>query len=111
MSDPRASPGHAAGQAYETGLRAAAVAGLAVVGSLYWFDQITPFAAVFTLVVLFPTYLLVAAAVLSKWLGLDKDVTDLRPVVRERETWRTRQEYPESRNDYSIPVIGNDRQS
>lgn len=84
------SPGQAAHQAFDTGLRCAIVVGLAGIGLLYWADVLTLFGVGFTLVVLFPTYLLVAAAVLSKWLGLDKGAEDLERVTRrqQRNRWR-----------------------
>jgi hypothetical protein len=67
-----------------------AIAALAALGALYWAGMVTEHVAGFVLVVLFPVYLLLAASVLSKWLGYDKDVSDLRPVSPEDE------EYPES---------------
>jgi hypothetical protein len=83
MAPPSKSPGPSAAHAFRTGILVAAVGALAAVGSLYWTGALTPLLVGFTLVVLFPVYLLVAAAVLSKWLGYDRDVSDLRRVGRE----------------------------
>jgi len=85
MAPPSKSPGPAADRAFRTGILVAAVGGLAAVGSLYWTGALAPLLVGFTLVVLFPVYLLVAAAVLSKWLGYDRDVSDLRR-VRQKDS-------------------------
>ncbi|PSQ08520.1 hypothetical protein BRC93_15250 [Halobacteriales archaeon QS_5_70_15] len=77
------SPGPTADRAFRTGVLAAAVVALAVVGFLYWIGEFTPLLVGFTLIVLFPVYMLLAASVLSKWLGYDRDVSDLRRVRRE----------------------------
>lgn len=91
MAEPRVSPGRAAEQAFRTGVRAAAVAGLAAIGGLVWFEAITLTGGLFALIVLFPTYLLVVASALSKWLGLGKDASNLRRVTRTEDPqtfWR-----------------------
>ncbi len=84
------SPGPAAQRAFRIGVRAAAVAALAVVGVLYWTGAIAGYVTGFLVIVLFPVYLLVVASALSKWLGYDKDPRDLEPVTREeREDLRS----------------------
>jgi hypothetical protein len=91
MIDPRRSPGEAAQQAFRTGVAAAAAGALGALALLVWSGTVTPAAAAFGLVVLFHPYLLVAASVLSAWLGLGKDVSNLRRVTRtERagERWQ-----------------------
>jgi hypothetical protein len=91
MPEPPVSPGQAAEQAFRTGVRAAAVAGLGAIGALVWFEVITPIGGLFALVVLFPTYLLVVASALSRWLGLGKDASNLRRVTRTEDPqkfWR-----------------------
>jgi len=64
---------------------ALAILGLAVVGLSFWLGHVGPFVLVFALLVLYPVYLVVAASLLSVWLGFDKDEKDLRPVYEERE--------------------------
>jgi len=83
MGTPGKSPGPAAHRAFRTGLWAAAVVALAVVGGLYWTGELAGYASLFVVVVIFPVYLLVVASVLSKWLGYGKTPADLRRVTRE----------------------------
>lgn len=83
MVPPRKSPGPAAARAFTTGVLVAAVAGLSVLGFLYWSGALAPLFVGFSLVVLFPVYLLVAASVLSRWLGYDRDASHLRRVLEE----------------------------
>lgn len=84
MASPRKAPGPAAARAFRTGILVAGVAGLAALGLLYWIGALTPLLVGFVLVVLFPVYLLLAAAVLSKWLGYDRDVSHLRRVTEKQ---------------------------
>jgi hypothetical protein len=84
MEPVRTSPGPDAAYAFRLGIVASAVVGLAVLGVLYWVGAVDAVVAGFSLVLLFPTYLVFAAAVLSRWLGYDKDHTALRPVYRPR---------------------------
>ena len=79
---PKHSPGPAAEHAFRTGIIAAALAGLAGIGLLYWTGTIALLLAGYSLVLLFPLYLVAAAVVLSVWLGYNTDATDLRPVYR-----------------------------
>ena len=65
------------------GTQAAAVAGLAAIGLLYWIAAPRPVLVGFILLLVFPIYLVFAASALSVWLGFDKDATDLWPVYRE----------------------------
>ena len=78
------SPGPAAERAFRTGIRAAAVLGLAAVGGLYWTGTLAGYAAGFVVVLLFPAYMLVVASALAKWLGYDKGPRNLRRVTREK---------------------------
>jgi hypothetical protein len=84
MAAPRKAPGPAAARAFRTGIAVAGIAWLAALGLLYWTGALTPLLVGFALVVLFPVYLLLAAAVLSKWLGYDRDATHLRRVTEKR---------------------------
>lgn len=84
MRELKTKPGPDAGSAFRLGLKAAAIAGLAGVGLLYWLGAITLVLAGYMLLVLFPVYLVFVATVLSVWLGYDKDASDLRPVYREK---------------------------
>ncbi|MEF8789245.1 MAG: hypothetical protein V5A61_03915 [Haloarculaceae archaeon] len=86
MAPPRKSPGPAADRAFTIGVLVATVGALAAVGFLYWTGVLTPLLVGFTLVVLLPVYLLVVASALSKWLGYDRGVSDLRRVSREDES-------------------------
>ena len=85
MTTIRTSPGPAAAYAFRLGILARAIVGLVAIGVLYWVGAVGPFVAGFTLVMLFPVYLVLAAVVLSRWLGYDKDYTALRPVYRTEE--------------------------
>lgn len=85
MDEVRTKPGPDAGRAFHLGSIAAAVAALAGVALLYQSGHLSISEVVFTLVALFPPYLLVVASVLSVWLDLGKDTSDLRPVYRDRE--------------------------
>jgi hypothetical protein len=80
------SPGPDANRAFRIGMVIAVVAGLCFLGVLYWPRWISGKVLAFALVVLFPVYLLVAASILSVWLGFDKDPTDLERVYRDRDS-------------------------
>ncbi|EMA52707.1 MULTISPECIES: hypothetical protein [Halococcus] len=82
MVAPKHSPGPAAEYAFRTGMIAAALVGLTGIGFLYWTGTIALLLAGYSLVLLFPLYLVAAAVVLSVWLGYNTDATDLRPVYR-----------------------------
>jgi hypothetical protein len=84
MSELKFSPGPGAKSAFRFGMWAAAIGGLSAIGLLYWTAVFTPVLAGFTLVLVFPIYLVFAASALSVWLGYGKDVTDLRPVYQEK---------------------------
>jgi hypothetical protein len=84
MSDLKIAPGPGARSAFRLGMWAAAVAGLSGIGLLHWTAVLTPVLTGFMLLLLFPIYLVFAASALSVWLGYGKDVTDLRPVYREK---------------------------
>ena len=79
----KTSPGPAAEQAFRTGMIAAALVGLVGICVSYWMGMLALTLAGYMLVVLFPVYLVVAASLLSVWLGYDTDATDLRPVYRK----------------------------
>lgn len=84
MTELKIAPGAGARSAFRFGMWAAAVLGLAGIGLCYWIGLLTPVLVGFTLLLLFPIYLVFAASALSVWLGYGKDVTDLRPVYREK---------------------------
>jgi hypothetical protein len=83
MTSVRVVPGAAADAAFRLGIVVAAVAWLGALALLYWTGAVTPLAAGVVLLCLSPVYLVVVAAVLSVWLGYDKDATALRPVTSE----------------------------
>ncbi|PSP83332.1 hypothetical protein BRC83_07255 [Halobacteriales archaeon QS_1_68_17] len=85
MATLKHTPGPAAGRAFKLGMIAVVVAALGALGLLYALGHLSLTIAGYALVLVFPMYLVVAASVLSVWLGYDKDVTDLRPVYREKE--------------------------
>lgn len=86
MDEIRRRPGQAAAQAFRLGMWIGAVVGLAGLGLLYWAGALTPVVAGYSLVLLFPVYLVLVAAVLSRWLGYQQDATSLRPVYRNRSS-------------------------
>lgn len=86
MNAIQTKPGPDAAYAFRLGIVAGAIVGLAAVALLYIFGTITPVVAGYTLLVLFPVYLVLLAIALSKWLGYDKDITSLRPVYRSKES-------------------------
>jgi len=75
-------PGPAARSAFRLGMLIAILLGLVVVATLYLRNVLTAATTGYVLLALFPVYLVLAASVLSVWLGYDKDATDLRPVYR-----------------------------
>lgn len=77
-------PGAGARSAFRMGIVAASVGAFAVMGLLYWSGALTLPLVVFTLLVLFPVYLVFVASALSVWLGYSKGVTDLRPVYQPK---------------------------
>jgi len=83
MEIPLTSPGPAAAHAFRLGLRAGAVIGISAIVALYYFGVIELLFAGYALLLLFPVYLVFVAAVLSVWLGYDKDATALRPVYKK----------------------------
>ncbi|MDG5775060.1 hypothetical protein VB773_16435 [Haloarculaceae archaeon H-GB2-1] len=84
MATRPTNPGPNAHAAFKFGMRAAVVAAAGVLGLLYLSESIEVSQLIFLVVVLFPIYLVLAASVLSVWLGYNKDTTDLRPVTREQ---------------------------
>ena len=84
MTETQISPGPAASSAFQYGMIAGAVLGLMSVGLLYRSGHFSSAVIGYVLLALFPTYLVLVAALLSKWLGYDRDGTSLRPVYRDR---------------------------
>jgi len=82
MPTVKRTPGPAARSAFRLGMVAAVVGGLSVLAALYLHGALTATTGLYVLLALFPIYLVIAASVLSVWLGYDKDATDLRPVYR-----------------------------
>jgi len=82
MDVSKHSPGPAAESAFRTGIVVAALIGLTTIGVSYWTGTIALVLAGYSLVLLFPLYLVAAAVVLSVWLGYNTDARDLRPVYR-----------------------------
>lgn len=90
MASLRVGPGPTADQAFRLGIATATVVALAGLATLYATGAVSAHVLAFVVVVGFPVYLLFVASALSVWLGFDKDVTDLRPVYRERNDGRGR---------------------
>jgi hypothetical protein len=84
MNGPKVAPGPDAAAAFRTGVMAAAVLALAVLGALFWAGSINALETGFALLVVFPVYLVLAASALNVWLGSAPDETDLRPVYRKK---------------------------
>lgn len=84
MTENRISPGPAASSAFQYGILAGIVLGLTGVGLLYRSGYLTPAVVWYVLLALFPTYLVLVASLLSKWLGYDRDGASLRPVYRDQ---------------------------
>lgn len=85
MASVKVEPGASARRAFRLGLVAATVLACAVLGLLYWLGVVSLVSAGSVLALLLPVYLVLVASVLGVWLGYDRDVSDLRPVRRERE--------------------------
>jgi len=85
MADTSRSPGPIAERAFESGFKAAILAGLVGIGCLYWTGVLSTASSLHTTltVVLFPVYLVFAATALGVWLGFDTDGSDLHRVTRE----------------------------
>ncbi|WP_280535856.1 hypothetical protein [Halopenitus sp. POP-27] len=84
MERVKTTPGPDAAHAFRLGLIAAALLGVVAMAGLYAAGEASLLLVGFLLVACFPVYLVFVASALSVWLGYDKDVTDLRPVHRER---------------------------
>jgi hypothetical protein len=80
MNNSWVSPGQAAHEAFTIGVRVAALAALCAIGVLYWAGAITSPPTIIALILSLPVYFILVAVLLSKWLGLAPDVTDLKPV-------------------------------
>lgn len=85
MGGYKLKPGAYAQSAFRFGLLAASVAALAAVGFLYTLGAMSFVGVAYTLLLLFPVYLVFVASALSVWLGYGKDASDLRPVYRRRD--------------------------
>lgn len=85
MSSVSVAPGPAAARAFRLGVICAAALWVGAVGVAVWIGVVSPLAAGVALAVLFPAYLVVVAAVLSVWLGYDKDAAALRRVTVEQD--------------------------
>ncbi len=84
MNAARKQPGPVAAQAFRLGMYLGAFVGLAVIGLLYWVGSLGAAMAGYALFLLFPVYLVVVAAALSRWLGYDRGVESLQPVTETR---------------------------
>ncbi|SDX92931.1 hypothetical protein [Halobellus clavatus] len=82
MNSSRPAPGPDAARAFRLGMFAGALIGLTGIGLLYWSGALTLLLFAYTIVLLFPVYLVFVAVGLSLWLGYNKDATALRPVYR-----------------------------
>ena len=77
MSTRRHVPGPAAAEAFTLGITSTAVAMFAGIFLLFWAELLTMVGAVAVVVLGVPVVLLVAACLLSVWLGYDKDAADV----------------------------------
>lgn len=65
-------------------MKSAVLAGLAILGGLYVAGVTTPVSTVVIAVAFAPVYLVIVSVTLCKLLGLDPDISDLRPVRPEQ---------------------------
>jgi hypothetical protein len=84
MGSLRNTPGPVARSAFKLGMLAAALLGLAAIGALYAAGVADPVLLGYTVVLVFPLYMVLAASAINVWLGYGKDATDLRPVYRPK---------------------------
>ena len=77
MSTLHHVPGPAADEAFRFGLAVAAVGTLAVLVALVWVGAVTPLGAALAGLFGLPVLLVVAACLLSAWLGYDKRAVDV----------------------------------
>ncbi len=77
MSTLHHVPGPDADEAFRLGLAAAAVGALSLLAVLVWVGTVTLLGAAFVALFGLPVLLVVAACVLSVWLGYDKRPADV----------------------------------
>jgi len=75
----KGAPGPVAKRAFRTGMIAAALLGLVGLAGGYWVG-LSVTLVVYLAVVVFPVYLVLAAAVVNAWLGYGGDAIPLKPV-------------------------------
>jgi hypothetical protein len=85
MTTVRVSPGPSAAHAFRLGMIVGGLLGLTVIGVLYWIGVLQVLSLGYTLVLLFPIYLVIVACLLSVWLGYDKGPASLRRVTRNKK--------------------------
>lgn len=85
MNDQRPRPGPDAARAFRSGMVAGGAVGGVCLGALYWTGVLSLLALGYVTVALFPVYLIAVAALLSRWLGYNKDATSLRPVYKAEQ--------------------------
>jgi hypothetical protein len=78
-----ASPGPDAERAFDTGLAAVTVGGLAAIGICSWTGLFTPMETVLAVALGMPTLVVVASCLLGVWVGYDE--ASLVRVAAERE--------------------------
>jgi hypothetical protein len=83
MIGPSISPGQSAPETFTLGMIAAGLLALCVVGIVYWAGLVEPLEMVFHLLLWLPIYFFLVTILLSKWLGLAPEITDLEPVSPE----------------------------
>ena len=77
MNTIRHSPGPAAAEAFALGTKTTVIGMLAAISGFVWFDVLTPAAAFAVLLIGLPLVYLLAACLLSVWLGYNKDAIDV----------------------------------
>ncbi|ERG91198.1 MAG: hypothetical protein J07HQW1_01230 [Haloquadratum walsbyi J07HQW1] len=78
------APGPDAEQAFRLGIIAGAIVGIAAIAVIYMLGNTSVWFIGYVVVILFPVYLVVVAAILSVWLGYDVDPGQLEPVSKSR---------------------------
>jgi hypothetical protein len=80
----KGSPGPVADSAFNTGMIGAAIVGLLAIAAMYYWSGVPLPIAATMLVLIFPVYLVIAAALLNSWMGYGGDAIPLKRVTEEK---------------------------
>ncbi|ESS12722.1 MAG: hypothetical protein A07HR60_00421 [uncultured archaeon A07HR60] len=105
MSLDKGSPGPVARSAFRTGMALVGFVGVAAIVGLY-FAGTDPLVTAYSAVLLFPVYLVLAAAFLNAWLGYGGDTSRLRPVTKPVNPETTTRNTPQDNKNTHDTVSG-----